>query len=72
VDIDRPNWRWVGSVDLLALPLLAVFLGSLQLVSEGKRLIAAGGSTEGAAVGGALRFPAVAARSGAVCAIGRR
>jgi MFS transporter, DHA2 family, multidrug resistance protein len=32
VDIDRPNWRWVGSVDLLALPLLAVFLGSLQLV----------------------------------------
>jgi DHA2 family multidrug resistance protein len=32
VDIDRPDWRRLGSVDLLALPLLAVFLGSLQLV----------------------------------------
>ena len=32
VDIDRPDWRRFGSVDLLALPLLAVFLGSLQLV----------------------------------------
>ena len=32
VDIDRPDWRHLGSVDLLALPLLAVFLGSLQLV----------------------------------------
>ena len=27
VDIDRPDWRRLGSVDLLALPLLAVFLG---------------------------------------------
>jgi MFS transporter, DHA2 family, multidrug resistance protein len=32
VDIDRPDWRCFRSVDLLALPLLAVFLGSLQLV----------------------------------------
>ena len=32
VDIDRPAWRCFASVDLLALPLLAVFLGSLQLV----------------------------------------
>jgi MFS transporter, DHA2 family, multidrug resistance protein len=32
VDIDRSNWRCFRSVDLLALPLLAVFLGSLQLV----------------------------------------
>lgn len=32
VDIDRPDWRRFRSVDLLALPLLAVFLGSLQLV----------------------------------------
>jgi MFS transporter, DHA2 family, multidrug resistance protein len=32
VHIDRPDWRRLGSVDLLALPLLAVFLGSLQLV----------------------------------------
>jgi MFS transporter, DHA2 family, multidrug resistance protein len=32
VDIDRPDWRRFGSVDLVALPLLAVFLGSLQLV----------------------------------------
>ena len=32
VDIDRPDWRRFGSVDLLALPLLAVFLGSLQLL----------------------------------------
>jgi MFS transporter, DHA2 family, multidrug resistance protein len=32
VDIDRPDWRHLGSVDLLALPLLAVFLGSLLLV----------------------------------------
>src|ERR1700726_1320266 len=32
VDIDRPDWRRLGSVDLVALPLLAVFLGSLQLV----------------------------------------
>jgi DHA2 family multidrug resistance protein len=32
VDIDHPDWRRFGSVDLLALPLLAVFLGSLQLV----------------------------------------
>src|SRR6185437_7498893 len=32
VDIDLPDWRCFGSVDLLALPLLAVFLGSLQLL----------------------------------------
>jgi DHA2 family multidrug resistance protein len=32
VNIDRPDWRSFGSVDLPALPLLAVFLGSLQLV----------------------------------------
>ena len=32
VDIDRPDWRRFGSIDLVALPLLAVFLGSLQLV----------------------------------------
>jgi DHA2 family multidrug resistance protein len=32
VDIDRPDWRCLRSVDLLALPLLALFLGSLQLV----------------------------------------
>jgi DHA2 family multidrug resistance protein len=32
IDIDRPDWRCFRSVDLLALPLLAVFLGSLQLV----------------------------------------
>jgi len=32
VDIDRADWRCFRSVDLLALPLLAVFLGSLQLV----------------------------------------
>jgi DHA2 family multidrug resistance protein len=32
VDIDRPDWRHLGSVDLLALPLLALFLGSLLLV----------------------------------------
>jgi DHA2 family multidrug resistance protein len=32
VDVDRPDWRRLGSVDLLALPLLAVFLASLQLV----------------------------------------
>ena len=32
VDIDRPDWRCFRSVDLLALPLLAIFLGSLQLV----------------------------------------
>jgi MFS transporter, DHA2 family, multidrug resistance protein len=32
VDIDRPDWRRLGSVDLLALALLALFLGSLQVV----------------------------------------
>src|ERR1700746_654396 len=32
VDIDRSDWRCLRSVDLLALPLLAIFLGSLQLV----------------------------------------
>src|SRR5215469_16307794 len=32
VDVDRPDRRAYGSVDLLALPLLAVFLASLQLV----------------------------------------
>ncbi len=32
VDVDRPDWRRFGSIDLLALPLLAVFLGSLQLI----------------------------------------
>jgi len=32
VDIDRSDWRCFRSGDLLALPLLAVFLGSLQLV----------------------------------------
>src|SRR6201981_2242891 len=32
VEIDRSDWRCLRSVDLLALPLLAIFLGSLQLV----------------------------------------
>jgi MFS transporter, DHA2 family, multidrug resistance protein len=32
VDIDRPDWCSFGSVDLFALPLLAIFLGSLQVV----------------------------------------
>jgi len=32
IDIDRPDWQSFRSVDLLALPLLAIFLGSLQLV----------------------------------------
>jgi MFS transporter, DHA2 family, multidrug resistance protein len=32
VDVDRPDRRALGSVDLLALPLLAVFLASLQLL----------------------------------------
>jgi MFS transporter, DHA2 family, multidrug resistance protein len=32
VNIDRPDCGSFGSVDLLALPLLAIFLGSLQLV----------------------------------------
>ncbi len=32
VAIDRADWRGFGSVDLLALPLLAVFLGTLQLI----------------------------------------
>jgi MFS transporter, DHA2 family, multidrug resistance protein len=32
VRIDRPDWRRLGSVDLWVLPLLAVFLASLQLV----------------------------------------
>ncbi|MBO0737163.1 MAG: DHA2 family efflux MFS transporter permease subunit [Alphaproteobacteria bacterium] len=32
IDIDRSDWRCFGSVDLLALPLLAIFLGSLQVV----------------------------------------
>ena len=32
VRVDRPDWRHLGAVDLAALPLLAVFLASLQLV----------------------------------------
>jgi MFS transporter, DHA2 family, multidrug resistance protein len=32
VDVDRPDRRAFGSVDLVALPLLAIFLASLQLV----------------------------------------
>jgi DHA2 family multidrug resistance protein len=32
VDVDRPDRRALGSVDLLGLPLLAVFLASLQLL----------------------------------------
>jgi len=32
IDIDRADWRCFRSVDLMALPLLAVFLGSLQLL----------------------------------------
>jgi len=32
VNIDRPDWRRLGSIDLVALPLLAVFLASLQLL----------------------------------------
>ncbi len=32
VTIDRPHWRSFGSVDLWALPLLAVFLGTLQVL----------------------------------------
>jgi MFS transporter, DHA2 family, multidrug resistance protein len=32
VRIDRPDWRRLGSVDLWALPLLAVFLASLELL----------------------------------------
>ncbi len=32
VNVDRPDWRRFGSIDLLALPLLAAFLASLQLL----------------------------------------
>jgi MFS transporter, DHA2 family, multidrug resistance protein len=32
VDVDRSDWRSFGSVDLLALPLLAVFLAGLELL----------------------------------------
>src|SRR5207248_11466786 len=32
VDVDRPERRAFGSVDLVALPLLAVFLAGLQLL----------------------------------------
>jgi MFS transporter, DHA2 family, multidrug resistance protein len=32
VDVDRPDWRHFGRVDLWALPLLAVFLAGLQLL----------------------------------------
>lgn len=32
VRIDRPEWRFFRSVDLLAIPLLAVFLATLELV----------------------------------------
>jgi MFS transporter, DHA2 family, multidrug resistance protein len=32
VRVDRPDWRRIGSVDLRALPLFAVFLASLQLL----------------------------------------
>jgi DHA2 family multidrug resistance protein len=34
VDLDRPNWRRLGAIDLLALPLLAGFLASLQLLFD--------------------------------------
>ncbi len=34
VSIDRPDWRRLGSVDFLALPLLAAFLASLQLLFD--------------------------------------
>ena len=32
VSVDRPDWRRFGSVDLAALPLLALFLGCLQVL----------------------------------------
>jgi MFS transporter, DHA2 family, multidrug resistance protein len=32
VGVNRPDWRFVRSVDLLAIPLLAVFLATLQVV----------------------------------------
>jgi len=34
VTVDQPNWRAFGSVDLLALPFLAVSLGSLQVLLQ--------------------------------------
>lgn len=34
VTVDRPNWRAFGSVDLLALPFLAVSLASLQVLLQ--------------------------------------
>jgi DHA2 family multidrug resistance protein len=38
VTVDRPHWRYFGAVDLAAVPLLAVFLASLQWVlSEARR-----------------------------------
>ncbi len=38
VDIDRPNWKLVGRIDLLGIVLVAGFLGSLELVlDEGPR-----------------------------------
>ncbi|HYM73714.1 MAG TPA: DHA2 family efflux MFS transporter permease subunit, partial [Stellaceae bacterium] len=32
VGVDRPDWRFVRSVDLVAIPLLAVFLATLEVV----------------------------------------
>jgi len=38
VTVDRPDWRYFGAVDLAAVPLLAIFLGTLQWVlSEAPR-----------------------------------
>jgi DHA2 family multidrug resistance protein len=34
VDIDRPDWRCLGAIDLVALPLLAGFLASLQFLFD--------------------------------------
>ncbi len=69
VDVDRPDWRRLGSVDLLALPLLAVFLASLQLVlkeaphrgwGDAQMLLLAGLciACGGCFVGRSLRHPA--------------
>jgi DHA2 family multidrug resistance protein len=34
VDIDRPDWRRLGNIDLMALPLVALFLAGLQLLLD--------------------------------------
>ena len=71
VEVDRPDRRRFGAVDLWALPLLAVFLAGLELLLKEapKR---GWGSAPMLLLAALCASPAAAAWCGALCGIRRR